>query len=276
MTFAVDEAAPPANLAPAGIYRRVVRASIARVWENVFDWEHLPVLHESTFNRVELLQRDCSGWRVRLSRQPGDAERLQVVELVADRAAGKYCVTTLAGVGTGTQIRTELQAIAAHGTAVAVHYFVPERSPEKLASLAAKYLQMYERLWDEDEAMMMHRERMLHRPRAAVAAEPLPFGHIDDVRAQLPKLVEFGGKTFRLVEIDNQLVAHAAWCPHWLGPLDQAPVADGCVRCPWHGYLFDVRTGASADGRGLRLAAAPQVHVDSATGQVTLLPKQNA
>ena len=29
-----------------------------------------------------------------------------------------------------------------------------------------------------------------------------------------------------------------------LGPLEEAAVEDGCVRCPWHGYRFDLRTGA--------------------------------
>ena len=48
----------------ATTYRRQVHASIERIWENVFDWEHLPVLHESYFNKVQLLQRDENGWRV--------------------------------------------------------------------------------------------------------------------------------------------------------------------------------------------------------------------
>ena len=49
---------------------------------------------------------------------------------------------------------------------------------------------------------------------------------------------------------------------HWLGPLDDAPLEDGCVRCPWHGYLFDIRTGRSSDGHRLRLAPSPRVTPD--------------
>ena len=45
-------------------------------------------------------------------------------------------------------------------------------------------------------------------------------------------------------------------CPHRGGPLDEAPVEAGCLTCPWHGYRFDVRTGRSADGRGLALRSA--------------------
>ena len=59
---------------------------------------------------------------------------------------------------------------------------------------------------------------------------------------------------------------------HWLGPLEDAAVHDGCITCPWHGYRFDVRTGASADGRGLRLGAAPRVAIER--GRVVLRPAE--
>ena len=74
----------------------------------------------------------------------------------------------------------------------------------------------------------------------------------------------------RLVRLGGEVVAHSALCPHWLGPLEDAPLEQGCIRCPWHGYLFDLRTGASADGRRLRLAPAPRVEVD-AGGMVALV-----
>jgi nitrite reductase/ring-hydroxylating ferredoxin subunit len=71
--------------------------------------------------------------------------------------------------------------------------------------------------------------------------------------------VELDAEEFRVVELrDGTLLAHATTCPHWLGPLGAA-AEDGIVRCPWHGYLFDIRTGESVDGRGYRLASAPRV-----------------
>jgi nitrite reductase/ring-hydroxylating ferredoxin subunit len=90
----------------------------------------------------------------------------------------------------------------------------------------------------------------------------LVLGPPEDVRARAPFCVELGGRSYRIVELGGELVAHAAVCPHWLGPLRGAPVEDGCVRCPWHGYRFDLRTGRSADGRGLRLPPAPRVEID--------------
>jgi nitrite reductase/ring-hydroxylating ferredoxin subunit len=57
-------------------------------------------------------------------------------------------------------------------------------------------------------------------------------------------------------------VAHATLCPHRLGPLHECAVEDGALRCPWHGYRFDVRTGESLSGRRLRLPPAPRVEID--------------
>jgi len=64
---------------------------------------------------------------------------------------------------------------------------------------------------------------------------------------------------------DGALVAHGTICPHWLGPLEDAVPQNGRLRCPWHDYLFDVRTGTSADGRGYRLAPTRRVMVDPLT-----------
>ena len=95
------------------------------------------------------------------------------------------------------------------------------------------------------------------------------FDSLSELR--LPLLVELDGEPFRILELeDGVLVAHSTICPHWLGPLDEAAPENGVLRCPWHGYRFDLRTGMSVDGRGCRLAPAPRVVVDPLTGVVTL------
>ena len=76
-------------------------------------------------------------------------------------------------------------------------------------------------------------------------------------------LVTFGGGRFRIIEAEGTLIAHAATCPHWLGPLDGSPVQNDVIRCPWHGYAFNIRTGLSCDGHRLRLEPAPQVSVEN-------------
>jgi nitrite reductase/ring-hydroxylating ferredoxin subunit len=82
--------------------------------------------------------------------------------------------------------------------------------------------------------------------------------------------VALAGARWRLVEHEGAVLAHAASCPHWRGPLDEAALAaDGTLTCPWHGWRFDLRSGRSADGRGARLPAAPQVEIDE-RGEVRL------
>jgi nitrite reductase/ring-hydroxylating ferredoxin subunit len=258
-------------------YRRTVQASIERIWENVFDWEHLPVLHESYFNKVQLLQSHENGWQVQLTRQPGAADRAQLLELQVDREHTRYRVRTLAGTGTGTQIWTLLKVLGPRETAIEVRYYLPEQRPDRVAELGDKYRCSCQQLWDEDEQMMQHRERMLHTPAAPSPETTVALGPVEEVRQRLPLLVTFAGQQFRIVAVEGELLAHSTICPHWLGPLDTAAVDEfGCIRCPWHGYLFDVRTGQSVDGRGLRLSQAPEVYIDPVSGMVELRARAEA
>ena len=88
-----------------------------------------------------------------------------------------------------------------------------------------------------------------------------------DVRGKLPLDLTLDGRPFRIVELDGELLAHSTVCPHWLGPLEAGKREGSVVACPWHDYRFDLRTGRSCDGRGLRLGPAPRVWTGS-DGQV--------
>jgi nitrite reductase/ring-hydroxylating ferredoxin subunit len=275
--MAVDREAlqVPPSLELALTYTREVGAGVERIWENVFDWEHLPVLHEMYFNAVELIEIGNWGWRVALTKKPGTPDRRLVLEMRADREDARYRVQTLSGDGAGTEIWTLLTPLAPHRSVVEVRYYLPERRPERLAALADKYRASCARLWNEDEAMMMRREEMMTRTSAERrrSEKPVPLGPSAELRRRLPLLVEYDGEPFRIVEgEDGTPLAHATICPHWLGPLDEAAPQNGILRCPWHGYRFDMRTGESADGRGYRLAPAPRVAVDPVTGEASLVP----
>jgi nitrite reductase/ring-hydroxylating ferredoxin subunit len=58
---------------------------------------------------------------------------------------------------------------------------------------------------------------------------------------------------------EGQWVVYPARCPHQLGSLAGAPLIDGVVRCPWHGYKFDVRTGACISGSRCQFGRTPKV-----------------
>ena len=252
------------DVAPVAVYRRTVAASLARVWENVLDWEHLPWLHRTTFRYVTLLEERPDWYRVE-SALLGPRARPFVIEVALDRANRLYHNRTVDGPGTGTNIVTRLDPIGPHETGIHVEFLVPGVPSERAAAVGAGYTRLYARLWDEDEQMMRRRQEVVEAGARRTAPAAVALGTVDGVRARLPLLVDAGGRRVRVVDVDGALVAHAAECPHRGGPLDDAPVEDGCVACPWHGYRFDVRTGLSADGRALRLEPAPRV-VTSADG----------
>ena len=246
------------SLSPAAVYERLVQASVARIWENVFDWQHLPSLHDASFAACELVGMDAAGWRVALTSQPGGDRRRQIVKLQADRADYRYTVVTEEGASAGSEIRVQMQPLSNDQTKVVITYHIAEQDPNRLAAIGQGFVALYTRLWDEDEAMMIRREQTSRLPAPATFA-PIDLGPIFALMARLPLTLEAGGRPVRLVMVDGQLTAFSALCPHWLGPLDETPVQDGKVRCPWHDYRFDVRTGQSCDGRGLTLEAAPKV-----------------
>jgi len=51
--------------------------------------------------------------------------------------------------------------------------------------------------------------------------------------------------------------ALAGRCNHMGGPLSEGYVKDGTVTCPWHGWRYDLWTGARVDRPGQAVAAYP-------------------
>ena len=241
----------------AGTYHRSVAASVARIRENVLDWEHLPALHASSFTACDLVDTDANGWRIRLTSRGGGAPQTLKLHIAPDTS--HYRVTTESGPGTPSEIRVTVTPQAPHQTAVTVEYHIAETDPGRLAMIGMGFVAIYTRLWDEDEAMMQARE-------AALATRPRAPTHLDlgpETDLQLPHDFDFGAHRFRLIRHNGALLAHSRMCPHWLGPLDGPPDAENCLTCPWHGYRFNALTGHSADGRALRLAPAPRITIEN-------------
>jgi len=259
------------QLTRVGVYERGLPVSEERVWENVRDWEHLPWLHASSFSSIACLDQGEWGWRARIG--AGDGEF--TLELVIEPDAPRYVSRTLDGAGAGSEIWTDVEARDEQHTDVRVEFWLPGVTAETAPGLGEAFVRLYTRLWDEDESMMLRRAEALgaRRSRRASKPPPLALGNVEELTARLPLVVDFGGDRFRLVEHAGGIVAHAAACPHRLGPLEAAPLRDGRVVCPWHGYAFDVVSGRECEGRGLRLPEAPRVEVDPASREVRLLSR---
>ena len=139
-------------------YTRRIGAGIERVWENVRDWEHLPWLHRASFRAIALEDEGERGWRARLGLANGSEIRL---ELAIEGA--RYVSRTLEGDGAGSEIWTSLREIDDAHTDIEVAFLVPGVSADAAVKLGPAYVQLYTRLWDEDESMMVGRQLYLDR-----------------------------------------------------------------------------------------------------------------
>jgi nitrite reductase/ring-hydroxylating ferredoxin subunit len=250
-------------LVEVATYARRVRASAERVWENVHDFEHLPYLHAGSFRSIQCRHADAQGWRASVGLASGAEIDLELALAPDGRS---YHSRTLAGPGAGTDVWTEVAAIDAHATDVAVHFLLPAPlSPAGREKLGAAFVHLYTRLWDEDEAMMQRRQAFLDGVAPRVprpgARPPQSLGSVDALRARLPLVAAVGDDRFVVREHAGQLVAHAAACPHWGAELAGARIEGGALVCPWHGYRFDLASGRGPASQRCRMPARARVRV---------------
>lgn len=57
--------------------------------------------------------------------------------------------------------------------------------------------------------------------------------------------VEVEGRAFCLANVNGELSALNNVCPHRQGPLGQGWVEGEAVVCPWHSWVFNVKTGVA-------------------------------
>ena len=83
-----------------------------------------------------------------------------------------------------------------------------------------------------------------------------------DVIPGQPLRVEVGGAAVALARVGDQVFACADTCAHKGGPLSGGRLTGTRLACPWHGWMYDVRTGACVfPGRGASVPSYP-VRVD--------------
>ena len=87
----------------------------------------------------------------------------------------------------------------------------------------------------------------------------MPFVKIADAAAIAPgtgALVERDGVALAVFNAGGgRFYAVSPVCPHEDGPLFEGWLEGRTVVCPWHGYSFDLTTGACLEDGGLAVAA---------------------
>jgi nitrite reductase (NADH) small subunit len=75
------------------------------------------------------------------------------------------------------------------------------------------------------------------------------------------RVVDAAGKTLALFNVGGAYYAIDNGCPHRGGPLGEGDVDGTLVACPWHGWRWDVTSGANVNNPAVRVACFP-VKVD--------------
>ena len=256
-----------------GEYRRELPNSLQRMMENAYDWEHLPFVHPTSFADIALVEQGSWGWRCKavLPNNGGT----QAVELLVDKPRHYWATTVVEGFGQGVEIHTQASENGAGGIVVSVNFYLPQ-PPESDAQgqmLLAALTHQYATLYDEDEALMTGRQAALDTFRNR-AASGIPAGtilaEIAELDRELANRVEHEGAPIVIRWHEGEWIAHSALCPHMLGPLDSAPVEDGAVVCPWHGYRFALSDGEEERRRCGKLPVL--VGLDEKDGRLVAAP----
>lgn len=66
----------------------------------------------------------------------------------------------------------------------------------------------------------------------------------DDVKPGHGMVVEMNDKALALFNIDGAIYAIDNTCVHRGGPLGEGDLEGDTVSCPWHGWQYNVKTGA--------------------------------
>ncbi len=86
---------------------------------------------------------------------------------------------------------------------------------------------------------------------------------LDEVSAGQPKLVELNGARVVLARVGEAIYACGDVCAHRGGPLSEGRLSGPRLACPWHGWIYDVRTGqCTFPGRGAGVPAY-RVRIDA-------------
>lgn len=82
-----------------------------------------------------------------------------------------------------------------------------------------------------------------------------------DVKPGHGIVAEANGKTLAVFNVDGMIHAINNTCAHREGPLGEGELEGNVVTCPWHGWRFDVTTGACMNNPSAKVESY-QVKID--------------
>ena len=83
-----------------------------------------------------------------------------------------------------------------------------------------------------------------------------------DVPVGQGRVVQAGAKSLALWNVDGAYHVIDNTCPHRGGPMGDGDLDGRLAICPWHGWRWDVTTGANANNPAVKIACFPIRVVD--------------
>lgn len=94
---------------------------------------------------------------------------------------------------------------------------------------------------------------------------------IEEIPPGSSRLITVDGKEVALFNLEGRLYAVGNRCPHRSGPLVKGKIEGEAVRCPIHGWLFDLENGQCLTRPS---ASIPTWPVSCENGEIVLGPQQ--
>jgi nitrite reductase/ring-hydroxylating ferredoxin subunit/uncharacterized membrane protein len=121
-----------------------------------------------------------------------------------------------------------------------------------------------------------HKVGVDHSERFTGPTDWTPVIHEADLSAGRAKRVQVEGKQVMVCRENGRVFAIGAVCSHAGGPLDQGKIEDGCVQCPWHDSVFDLRDGRIVHGPATQPQPRFETRVRDGRIEIRLTPQGKA
>ena len=92
---------------------------------------------------------------------------------------------------------------------------------------------------------------------------------VDDLEDGTVAVVRVADEEIALARVGDEFFATQNACRHLQGPLGEGWLEDHVLTCPWHGWQYDVRTGANEFDRAIVLRTY-EVRVEEGEVQVAV------
>ena len=121
-----------------------------------------------------------------------------------------------------------------------------------------------------------HKVGVDHSERFTGPKDWTPVYHEADLADGRAVRVTVDGKHVLLCREGDRIFAIGAVCSHAGGPLDQGKISRGCVQCPWHDSVFDLRDGRIVHGPATQPQPSFETRVSGGRVEIRLAARTRA